>query len=76
MFTRSFIRAAAERAVKTFAQALAAILVGNGTGLLDSDWVGAFSVAGMAAVISVLTSVGSGTNGNGPSLGNAEELNV
>lgn len=69
MFTKAFWRAVAERAIKTFAQAAAALLVADGTGLLDTDWQAAASVAGMAAVVSVLTSVGSGKiGGDGPSL--------
>ena len=73
MFTKAFLNASFERAVKTFAQVLAALLVSNGTGILDTDWTSSLSVAGMAAVISVLTSIGSGAlTGDGPSLTNAE----
>lgn len=73
MFSILFWRATIERAVKTFAQSAAALLVGNGTGLLDTDWVGVLSVSGLAAVVSVLTSVGSDAlTGNGPSITNAE----
>lgn len=73
MFTLAFIRASLERAVKTFAQAAAALLVGDGAGLLSVDWVGVLSVAGMAAVVSLLTSIGSDAlTGGGPSLTNAE----
>mgnify|MGYP003441206416 CR=1 FL=1 len=73
MFTKAFLNASFERAVKTFAQVLAALLVSNGTGILDTDWTSGLSVAGMAAVISVLTSIGSGAlTGDGPSLTNAE----
>lgn len=69
MFTLLFWKAAAERAIKTAAQTAAALLIANGTGLLDTDWAQAGSVAGMAAVLSVLTSVGSAGVGNpGPSL--------
>ena len=69
MFTVLFWKAAGERAVKTFAQTAAALLVAAGTGLLDSDWQTTGSVAGMAALLSVLTSVGSAGMGNpGPSL--------
>lgn len=76
MFSTSFWKAAFERAVKTFAQALAALLVADGTGLLDTAWGTALSVAGMAAVVSLLTSVGSGTIGEGgPSLTSTERLN-
>lgn len=48
----------AERAVKTFAQAAIAVGSGDGLGLLDIDWTGTASVAALAAVISVLTSIG------------------
>ena len=73
MFNSAFAKATFERAVKTFAQVLAALLVSNGTGILDTDWTSGLSVAGMAAVISVLTSIGSGAlTGDGPSLTNAE----
>lgn len=51
-------RTAAIRAVKTFAQTLGAMLTAAGTGLLDTDWVTSLSVAGMAALLSVLTTVG------------------
>jgi hypothetical protein len=69
MFSKTFFVALSERSIKTFFQAIAALLVGNGTGLLDTDWVGVISVAGMAALISVATSIGSATVGNdGPSL--------
>lgn len=75
MWTRAFWAAAAERSVKTLAQTAAALLVGAGTGLLDADWLAVASVSGMAAVVSLLTSVGSGalTDG-GPSLTDAETL--
>lgn len=69
MWTKAFWRAAAERSIKTFAQTAAALLVAAGTGLLDSDWQSTASVAGMAALLSVLTSVGSaGIGPDGPSL--------
>jgi hypothetical protein len=75
LFTLVFWRAAAERAVKTFAQSLAALLVADGTDLLTTNWGDRLSVSGMAAVVSVLTSVASGVTGAGPSVGNAETLN-
>jgi Putative lactococcus lactis phage r1t holin len=59
VFTRQFWTLSAERALKTFAQALAAVLVTGGAGLLAADWKTALSTAGMAAVISILTSVAS-----------------
>lgn len=45
-----------ERALKTFAQSLAASLA-VGTGLLDIDWLGALGIAGTATLLSVLTSI-------------------
>ena len=38
MFTRQFWTLTAERAVKTFAQALAAVLAASGVGLLSAHW--------------------------------------
>lgn len=69
MWSHTFWVAVTERAVKTVCQTAAALLVGNGTGLLDADWRGVLSVSLMAGLVSVLTSIGSGTIGNdGPSL--------
>ena len=68
-FSRAFLAAAGERAVKTFAQTLAALLAANGSGVLDVDWLGGLSVAASAAVVSLLSSVASGGVGEpGPSL--------
>jgi len=70
MFTRTFWRSTAERAVKSFAQSLLAILGISGLGLLDVDWVTTLSTAGMATLLSVLTSLASEGVGprNDPSL--------
>jgi hypothetical protein len=62
--TRKFWADAAERAVKTFAQSLLALGLTNASGLLDVNWAGALSGAGLAAAVSVLTSVGSSTVGD------------
>lgn len=70
-FSKAFLAAAGERAVKTFAQTLAALLAGSGTGVLSVDWGARLSVALMAALVSLLTSVASGGVGSpGPSLAN------
>jgi hypothetical protein len=59
VFTLIFWQATAERAVKSFAQALAATLGAGGIAFQDVDWVLALSVAGMTALLSVLTSLSS-----------------
>lgn len=76
MFTKAFLQATLERAIKTFAQTLGALLVAGGTGLLNTPWKDSVSVAGMATLLSVLTSVGSGlvSSDAGPSLTNSEVL--
>lgn len=75
LWTLAFWRAAAERSIKTLCQTAAALIVADGTGLLDTDWLTVTSVAGMAAVVSLLTSVGSDAlTGDGPSLIDAEAL--
>ena len=61
--------------MKTFCQVAASLLVASGKGLLDTDWLTAVSVSGMAAVISLLTSVGSDVaTGSGPSLTSSERV--
>jgi hypothetical protein len=57
VWTIAFWKGAAERAVKTFAQSVLATLGVGATGLVHADWLGAFDVGGMAAVLSVLTSL-------------------
>jgi hypothetical protein len=75
MFKKEFWKAVAERAVKTFAQSLSSVLISAGVGLLAADWVGAISTAGMALVISVLTSIGSAALTDGsPSVVSSEVL--
>ena len=59
----------AERATKTAAQSALGVLGAGYAGLFDVDWQGVASVAGLAAVVSVLTSVASSGFGSGtPSL--------
>ena len=59
LWTKQFWLGAAERAIKTIAQSLVAVLGVAGTGLLTVDWVAALSVAGAAGLASLLTSIGS-----------------
>lgn len=71
MWSKAFWKAAAERAVKTAAQApLTAWLVGDVTiNALEVDWTTAGGLALGGAVVSILTSLASMTVGSGPSLG-------
>jgi len=46
-----------DRAVATFAQATVGALTANVTGLVDVDWAGVGSIAGLSALVSVLTTI-------------------
>lgn len=50
--------AAGVRALKTAAQTVLALIGTSAVGVTDVDWVGVASAAGLAAVLSVLTSLG------------------
>lgn len=52
-----WLRAAGIRALKTMAQSALGMLSGEMLGMLDVDWVAVLSVAAMAGVASLLTSV-------------------
>lgn len=64
--TKAFWLGTAERAVKTFCQVFVAVVflgvgadaVGVTAGLADVAWTDALSVAGLATVLSVATSIG------------------
>ena len=68
LWSIAFWRGATERALKTFAQALVAVIGVGAVGLLDVDWIGALSAALLATVVSVLTSIGNAdfTSGQTP----------
>lgn len=53
---KKFWKAAFVRAVKTFAQT-AVSMVTVGSAFSDVDWIGVLSVSGVAALLSVLTSL-------------------
>lgn len=57
-FISQFIRDVIERAVKTFCQVLVGF-IGAGVAFGDVEWSHAISVAGVAAITSVLTSIAS-----------------
>ncbi len=63
MLTRTFLAGVAERAVKTAAQTAVALLAADGVNLLSLDWSAAGATVGTAALLSVLTSIGSLTIG-------------
>jgi Putative lactococcus lactis phage r1t holin len=58
MWTRDFWRDVVERALRTGAQVLATMLIAAGTGLFNTNWFTSLSAAGMATLLSVLTSIG------------------
>lgn len=70
MFNTLFWIAAAERALKTLAQTLVALIGANAVSVMDLDWPQMLGVAGTAAVVSILTSLASAPFGknDGPSL--------
>jgi hypothetical protein len=57
--TKDFFIAAIVRAVRTFAQA-ALGMVTVGAAMTEIDWVAVISVSGVAAIISILTSIVTG----------------
>ena len=66
MWTRKFWQDAAERSIKTAAQALIALWSAGVGGILEIDPVQSVCIAGMAAAVSILTSIASegiGTKG-------------
>lgn len=64
-------KATAERAIKTAAQSMIAVLAVGQTSILTVDWQQAAAVAATATLLSVLSSIVSSGMGNaGPSLAN------
>ena len=74
MWTRHFWAALAERAIKTFCQAAAALLVGDGVGLIDVNWWRVLSVASLAMVVSVLSTIGTGAVTDGRASATKSEM--
>lgn len=54
----TWIKAAGIRALKTAAQTAAALIGTGAVGFTDLDWLHILSVSGVAAVLSLLTSIG------------------
>lgn len=59
MWTKQFWVDSAERAIRTFAQALIAVLGAGAVNILTTDWTQALSVAAGAALLSLLMSIAS-----------------
>ena len=76
LFSRAFLIATLERAIRSFSASLASLLTAGGTGILDTDWGEKFSDAGMAALVTILLAIGGGTfgKGDGPSFAGEEDL--
>lgn len=76
LFTVEFLKAAAERAIKTAAQTAVATIVSTGAATAGAvDWPLVAGVTALATILSALTSVGSAAVTDGaPSLNNAETL--
>lgn len=53
----NWVKAAGIRAIKTVAQTAVGMLSGEAMGIMEADWVAVASVAAMAGVVSLLTSV-------------------
>jgi hypothetical protein len=64
LLTGAFWADAAERGIRTAAEVALATLGANQIGILDADWGTAGSLAGMAAVLSLLASVVAGSGGD------------
>jgi hypothetical protein len=62
--------ASAERSIKTFAQALVALIGTTAMSVIDLDWAQMLGVSATAAIVSLLTSIASANLGPnyGPSL--------
>lgn len=68
-YDADYWKATGERALKTFFQVLLAVIGTDALGALSADWQQALSVAGMSALLSVLTSLAGVKAGPaGPSL--------
>lgn len=53
----NWVKAAGIRAIKTVAQTAVGMLSGEALGIMEADWVAVASVAAMAGVLSLLTSI-------------------
>ena len=56
-YLMNWLKAALVRSIKTVAQTAVGMLSGELIGIMEADWVAVLSVAAMAGVVSLLTSV-------------------
>lgn len=56
-YLMNWVKAALVRAVKTVAQTAVSMLSGEALGIMEADWMAVASVAAMAGIVSLLTSV-------------------
>ena len=74
MFSLTFFKAAGERALRAFAFSLTAFVGVSGIGFGDVDWIRALSVSGIAAILSILTSITvNSATGTGPAITDSEQ---
>ena len=66
---KEFWVSALDRAIRTFAQALVGAIGTGAVGILDIDWLAALSIAAMAALLSVLTSIATPDTVAAPAIG-------
>lgn len=78
MFTITFWRAAAERAIKTGAQSVLTVYFVGDVALnaFEADWVNMGGIGLGGAALSVLTSLASGLRDGNPSATNAETVTI
>lgn len=57
---REFVRAAAIRALRTFAEGMLGVIGTTAVGITQVDWLGAASVGATAAAVSVLIAIATG----------------
>lgn len=74
MFSLAYLKSLGERALVTFCATLGSLLGSGAVGLLDAPWEQSLSAAGLAAILSVLVSVGGGatTTSSSPALTSKE----
>ena len=66
LWSLAFWKGAAERAIKTFAQVVAALIGVDVMGIHAVDWVAVASAAALAAFVSLVTSIGNADFVAGP----------